>query len=161
MLPHSAIRKTFLPSSFLFSSLHPVSHSSLLPYNLRKSSKVYISVCNTIFYVKFYFLINCSVCCAVLCLVSQSCLTLCNPMDCSPPGSSVHEDSPGRNTGVDCHALLQGISPTQRLKPGLPCCEQILFPPVSAGVRSLFLFQGIVPNFSVTDLILKVWPLMS
>ena len=24
-------------------------------------------------------------------LVTQSCLTLCNPMDCSPPGSSVHE----------------------------------------------------------------------
>ena len=28
--------------------------------------------------------------CAVLCLVSQSCPTLCDPMDCSPPGSSVH-----------------------------------------------------------------------
>ena len=27
---------------------------------------------------------------AVLCLVTQSCPTLCNPMDCSPPGSSVH-----------------------------------------------------------------------
>ena len=34
-------------------------------------------------------------------------------MDCSPPGSSVHGDSPGKNTGVDCHALLQGIFPTQ------------------------------------------------
>ena len=29
--------------------------------------------------------------CTVLCLATQSCLTLCNPMDCSPPGSSVHE----------------------------------------------------------------------
>ena len=28
--------------------------------------------------------------CAVLCLVAQSCQTLCDPMDCSPPGSSVH-----------------------------------------------------------------------
>ena len=36
------------------------------------------------------------------------CLTLCNPMDYSPPGSSVHGDSPGTNTGVGCHALLQG-----------------------------------------------------
>ena len=36
----------------------------------------------------------------------QSCLTLCDPMDCSPPGSSVHEDSPGKNTGVGYHALL-------------------------------------------------------
>ena len=37
----------------------------------------------------------------------QSCPTLCDPMDCSPPGSSVHEDSPGKNTGVGCHFLLQ------------------------------------------------------
>ena len=42
-----------------------------------------------------------------------SCPTLCDPMDCSPPGSSVHGDSPGKNTGVGCHALLQGIFPTQ------------------------------------------------
>ena len=38
----------------------------------------------------------------------QSCPTLCNPMDCSLPGS-VHVDSPGKNTGVGCHVLLQGI----------------------------------------------------
>ena len=49
----------------------------------------------------------------MLCLVTQSCSTLCDPMDCSPPGSSIHEDSPGKNTGVDCHALLQGIFPAQ------------------------------------------------
>ena len=35
------------------------------------------------------------------------------PMDCSTPGSSVHGDSPGKNTGVGCHAFLQGIFPTQ------------------------------------------------
>ena len=39
--------------------------------------------------------------------------TLCNPMACSPPGSSVHGDSPGKNTGVGCHSLLQGIFLTQ------------------------------------------------
>ena len=44
---------------------------------------------------------------AVLCLVAQSCPTLCDPMDCSLPGSSVHGDSPSKNTGVGCHALLQ------------------------------------------------------
>ena len=33
--------------------------------------------------------------CAVLCLVTQSCPTLWDPMDCSPPGSSLHGDSPG------------------------------------------------------------------
>ena len=42
----------------------------------------------------------------LLCLVTQSCPTLCDPMDCSPPVSSVHWDSPGKNTGVCCHALL-------------------------------------------------------
>ena len=49
----------------------------------------------------------------VLCLVTQSCLTLCNPMDCNPSGSSAHGDSRGKNTGVGCHFLLQGIFPTQ------------------------------------------------
>ena len=34
-------------------------------------------------------------------------------MDCSPPGSSVHGNSSGKNTGVGCHAILQGIFPTQ------------------------------------------------
>ena len=43
--------------------------------------------------------------------VTQSCPTLCNPMDRSPPGSSVHGDSPVKNTGVGCRALLQRIKP--------------------------------------------------
>ena len=47
----------------------------------------------------------------VLCLVAQSCLTLCNPLYCSLPGFSVHGDSPGQNTGVGCHAFLQGGLP--------------------------------------------------
>ena len=51
------------------------------------------------------------------CLVAQSCPTLCDPMDCTPPGSSIHGDSPGKNTGVDCHALLQGMIPTQGSNP--------------------------------------------
>ena len=42
-------------------------------------------------------------------------------MDCSPPGSSVHGISPGKNTGVGCHALLQGIFPTQGSNPHLLC----------------------------------------
>ena len=48
--------------------------------------------------------------CAVLCSVAQSCPILCDPIDCSPPGSSVHRNSPGKNTGVGCHVLLQGSS---------------------------------------------------
>ena len=63
---------------------------------------------------------------AVLSLVAQSCPTLCNPVDCSPPGSSVHGESPGKSTGLGCHALLQGIFPTQGSSPGLPHSRQIL-----------------------------------
>ena len=40
-------------------------------------------------------------------------LALCDPIDCSLPGSSVHGDSPGKTNGVGGCALLQGIFPTQ------------------------------------------------
>ena len=60
-------------------------------------------------------------------LVAQSCLILCDPMDCGPPGSSVHGDSPGKNTGVGCHSLLQGIFPTQGSNPDLLRCKRILY----------------------------------
>ena len=43
----------------------------------------------------------------------QSCPTLCDPMDWSLPGFPVHGDSPGKNTGIGSHVLLQGIFPTQ------------------------------------------------
>ena len=61
-----------------------------------------------------------------LCLVSQTCPTLWDPTDCSPPGSSVHGDSPGKNTGVGCHALLQGNILTQESNPSLLHCRRIL-----------------------------------
>ena len=63
----------------------------------------------------------------LLCLVAQSCATLCNPTDCSPPGSSVHGDSAAKNTGVDCHSLLQAIFPTLESNPGLPYSRRILY----------------------------------
>ena len=62
-----------------------------------------------------------------MCLVAQSCPTLRDPMDCSLLGSSVLGDSLGENTGVGCHALLQGIFPSQGLSPGLPHCRRILY----------------------------------
>ena len=68
-----------------------------------------------------------STACAVLLLVTQSCPTLWDPMDCSPPGFTVRGDSPGKNTEVGCHALLQGIFPTQGSNPGLPHCRWILY----------------------------------
>ena len=41
-------------------------------------------------------------------------------MDSSPPGSSVHADSPGKNTGVGYHALLQGVLPKSIIEPRSP-----------------------------------------
>ena len=59
----------------------------------------------------------------------QLCLTLCDPMSHSPRVSSVLGDSPGENTGVGCHALLQGISPTQdsNLSLASPALEIVFF----------------------------------
>ena len=62
-----------------------------------------------------------------LCCVLSHVPTLCDPMDCSPPGSSVHGDSPGQDTGVGCHALLQGIFPTLGSNPGLLHCRPVLY----------------------------------
>ena len=55
------------------------------------------------------------------------CLTLFDPAVCGPSGASVRGDSPGKNTGVDSCALLQGVFPTQWSNPGLPHCRQILY----------------------------------
>ena len=59
--------------------------------------------------------------------VAQSCPTLCDPMDCSLPGSSIHGIFPAKTTGVGCHFLLQGIFPTQGSNLGLPHCRQMLY----------------------------------
>ena len=48
-------------------------------------------------------------------------------MDCSLPGSSIHGILPGKNTGVGCQFLLQGIVPTQGSNPALPHCWQTLY----------------------------------
>ena len=43
-----------------------------------------------------------------ICMLAQLCPSLCDPMDCSPLGSSIHGIL-GKNTGLGCHILLQGI----------------------------------------------------
>ena len=65
--------------------------------------------------------------CVCVLVVTQLCLILCKSMDFIQPGSSVHGDSPGKNTGVGYHSLLQGIFPTQGPNPGLPHCRWILY----------------------------------
>ena len=56
-----------------------------------------------------------------------SCVCLCNPMNCSWPGSSAHGDSPGKDIGVGCHALLQGVFSTQESNLGLLHHRRILY----------------------------------
>ena len=60
----------------------------------------------------------------------QSCLTLQDPADHSLLGSSIHGDSPGKNTGIGCHVLLQGIFLNQGLNLCLLCllhCQAFFF----------------------------------
>ena len=64
------------------------------------------------------------------------CPTLCNPTDRSLPGSSVHGDSPGKNTGVGCHFLLQGNLPDpgiQSRPPVSPALQTDSLPPSHLG----------------------------
>ena len=65
-----------------------------------------------------------------LCYAVLSCSIMSDslrPHEPYPPGSSVDGDSPGKNTGVGCHALLQGIFPTQGLNLGLLHYKRILY----------------------------------
>ena len=59
--------------------------------------------------------------------VTQSCLALCVPMDCSTPGSYCLWKFSGRNTGVGCRFLLQGIFLTQGSNLSLLYCRQTLY----------------------------------
>ena len=74
-----------------------------------------------------FVLLSASVTGAVLCFVTHACPAPCDPTNCSPPGSSVHGDSPGQNTGMGRYVLLQEIFPTQGPNPDLPHCRGILY----------------------------------
>ena len=50
-------------------------------------------------------------------------LLFVTPKDCSPPGPSVHGAFPGKNTGVGCHFLLQGIFTTLGIEPESPALQ--------------------------------------
>ena len=89
--------------------------------------------------------------CSSSMLLARSCLILCDPMDCSPPGSSAHGDSPGKNTGMGCHSLFQGNFPTQESKGGLLHCRWVLYQLSSPGV--LLLPNSFIINFLLCSLI--------
>ena len=98
---------------------------------------------------------------SVCVLVTQSCLTLCDPMDCSPQ-LLCPWDFPGKNTRVSCHSLLQGIVPTQGWNLGLLHCRKILHHLSHQQMRSLFFnnfinfwaFQGLYSLFLSVSLII-------
>ena len=72
------------------------------------------SICRDIYY---------TVCAQLL----QSCPTLCDPMDTQPAGLLCKLDFSGKNTGLGCHALLQGIFLTPGSNPHLLHCRWILY----------------------------------
>ena len=88
--------------------------------------------------VSFFSCIQFLLCCfsSLHACVSATCLTLCNPADCSPPGCSVHGDFPGKNTGVGYYAHLQRIFLTQGSNPCVLCLlhwQAGSLPPVPPG----------------------------
>ena len=86
-----------------------------------------------------------------MCLVTQSCLTLCNPSDCCPPGSSVHGVSSSKEywSGL---SSPPGDLPNPGIKPWSPTLQAYSLPaeppgkPKNTGLGSLFLLQEIFPT---------------
>ena len=81
---------------------------------------------------------------SVLVSVAQSCPTLWDPVDYS----LCPRDSPGKNTEVGSHSLLQGIFQTQGSNPGLPHCRQILY---------YLSYQGRTQSRRVWNLLCRLW----
>ena len=74
--------------------------------------------------------VRCNVCvcvCVCVCLVTQLCLTLCDLMDYSPPGSSVHGILQARILEWVAIPFSRRIFPTQEWNPGLPHRRWILY----------------------------------
>ena len=76
--------------------------------------------------------------------VCVSCSVMSDSLDCSPPDSSVPGASPGMNTRVNCHSLLQGIFLTQD-QTQVFCIAGRLFtihPPYFHSFYVLYIFSG-------------------
>ena len=90
-------------------------------------------------FIMHFFLCTASLSCAMLYLVAQSCLTLWDPIDCSPPGSSVHWASPGKNTGVGCHDVPSGDLPNPGIEPSSPTLQDNSLPSEPPGKPQVYL----------------------
>ena len=92
---------------------------------------------------------------------SGSVVSLCDPMNCSLPGSSVHGDSPGKNTRVGCHFLFQGTFPTHGLNPQVLHLWhwQMGFPPLSyvGSLSGCLLLLLLLSRFSHVQLFVTPW----
>ena len=121
-------------------------------------------------FIIFAFCVTCAkthiyvFCICHLYLVAQSCPTLCDPMDCSPPGSSVHGNSPGENnwSGLPCPTLRN--LPNPGIEPRSPILQLDTLPaepqgkPKNTGVGSLSLLQQIFPTQELNrGLLQKNW----
>ena len=94
---------------------------------------------------------SCLALCVCVCVcVCVLCLTLLQPHGCSLAMFLCLWDFPCKNTGVDCHSLLQGIFLTQGTNPGLLHCRQILYHPNH---------QGSPPKISYSVVSDSLWPL--
>ena len=87
-----------------------------------------------------------------LCVCACSIMTLCDSRACSPPSSSDPWNSPGKNTGVGCHSLFQGIFLTQGLNPGLLHCRQLLYHLSHQGSSYVWLLHWISIKFTTVFL---------
>jgi len=77
-------------------------------------------------------------------------------MDCSLPGSSVHGDSPGKNTEVGRHSHLQGIFPTQGNKPRSLFGKWILYCLRKSQVNLILNLSGHLSFTATNSLVYKV-----
>ena len=127
LVPLSTVRQNFLHSTLLASGgslaiigvswliglcLHFTWHPTCVGFCLQNSSYQVTSHIGL-----GTLLILCVCVCVCMRSVTESYLTFGNTMDCSPPGSSVHGNFPGRNTGVGCYFLLQGTLPNPGIEP--------------------------------------------
>ena len=83
------------------SSIHEILQARVLEWGAIAFSDFFLTL------IKFKLQTIKVICAAAAAKSLQSCPTLCNPRDSSPPGSPRPWDSPGKNTGVGCHFLLQ------------------------------------------------------
>ena len=105
---------------------------------------------------------------------SLICVWLCNPLDCSPPDSSVHGIFPNKNTGGGCHFLLQGIFLTQGLNGrqilyhwairetlGAKVNQQQIFPNYKTQVWKNLVFLWAIKSAHALSTTQKRWPNIS